>query len=100
MPTWEDELQAQKLARDLKALEAEKKKELEGTRKCGNCGEDVKMGDFYCWNCAHALEGEWIKKCKMCKKLFKTKKPSERDTCNRCEGKMRKKGALKGIFRY
>jgi len=95
-PIWQEELKAQELARKLKEL-AEKGKVI---LKCGNCNVDVKDGDTFCWNCGNALEGTWIKKCSQCGKLFKTVKPKERDTCNKCEGMNRRNGALPGLFRY
>lgn len=100
MPTWEEAMKAQNLARKLKAKQLDIEAEAADSRKCGNCGESVKLNDHFCWNCSNALDGAWFKTCSICKRLFKTVKPKERDTCNRCEGKMRKEGKVPGLFRY
>jgi len=100
MPTWEEAVKARNLAQRLKAKQQEDATKEADSRKCGNCGKPVKAADSFCWNCAHPLEGDWIKTCKICKRLFKTVKPKERDTCNRCEGKMRREQDVPGLFRY
>jgi len=102
MPTWEDAVKAHNLALKLKADKERVEAEANSSRKCGNCGESVKVNDHFCWNCGHDLEGSWIKECKSCGRLFKTVKPKEREFCNRCEGSMRKEGDqnIPGLFRY
>jgi hypothetical protein len=100
MPTWEEDLKARNLAREL----AERAKVKDGitaeSRKCGNCENAVKPNDHYCWNCSQSLTGAWFKECRICKRLFKTEKPKERDTCNRCEGDVRRGNNTPGLFRY
>jgi len=100
MPTWEDEIKSRNLARKLREQEEARKEALEETRKCGNCGADVKMGDNFCWKCGNSLEGSWIKECKGCHRLFKTIRPKDREYCNRCEGEARKKANSGGLIRY
>jgi len=99
MPTWEDKLKAENLARELKRVQDAKKADLEGSRKCGNCSVDVKANDSFCWNCGNPLEGKWVVPCKGCKRLFQTVKPKEREYCNKCESERRKKGGMPGLFR-
>jgi len=100
MSTWEDEVKARNLAREL----AEKAKAndivVAESRKCGNCGNAVKPNDSYCWSCGNSLTGAWFKECQICKRIFKTEKPKERDTCNRCESDIRRASIVPGLFRY
>jgi len=74
------------------------KKEDKEKRKCPNCESEVEKKDKFCWNCAHPLDGRWMKKCATCGRLFRTVKPRERNTCNSCEDESRKRKPL-GLFR-
>lgn len=67
-------------------------------RKCPSCDSTVENKDKFCWNCAQALDGRWMKRCTGCGRLFRTVKPKDRSRCNTCEDEARKNNPL-GLFR-